>query len=187
MKENKDMADILMYHLKRYPQMEATDCVKLLYQREFGCGHFAPDPTTVKKRLDDEFASVNEDDCHTHIEPVGNGFVRVHLGAILNGGISRDALADAFIASSHRVCGSTENLLEGLDAVRLICYRGHTSFSMDELEKYIAKYKAAGCPPVHHSEKYRSQYCPAYRVVLMQTVEPLLTKLSELERRLALS
>ena len=33
------MKEILLAHLKQYPQMQLQDVVKLLYQSEFGGGH----------------------------------------------------------------------------------------------------------------------------------------------------
>ena len=34
-----ELQEIFALHLERYPQMQPQDCVKLLYQNEFGPGH----------------------------------------------------------------------------------------------------------------------------------------------------
>ena len=38
------MKEILLAHLKQYPQMQLQDVVKLLYQSEFGGGHMITSP-----------------------------------------------------------------------------------------------------------------------------------------------
>ena len=45
-------------------------------------------------------------------------------------------------------------------------------------------WRAAGCPPCHHSEEFRAAYAPAYRVIRREYVR-LLPLLSALDRRLA--
>ena len=39
----EELEKILQDHAKRYPQMEPTDGVKLIYQNEFGGGHLIKD------------------------------------------------------------------------------------------------------------------------------------------------
>lgn len=37
------MRQLLLNHFEKYPLMQLQDCVKLLYQCHFGCGHFLTD------------------------------------------------------------------------------------------------------------------------------------------------
>ena len=38
------MRELLLKHMERYPKMQVTDTVKLLYQSEFGGGHMIVNP-----------------------------------------------------------------------------------------------------------------------------------------------
>lgn len=49
------MRQLLLDHLKKYPLMQLQDCIKLLYQSRFGCGHFLSDPAQVMMRLQNEY------------------------------------------------------------------------------------------------------------------------------------
>ena len=39
----RETRHVIERHIELYPKCEPDDIVKLLYQSEFGCGHFAPD------------------------------------------------------------------------------------------------------------------------------------------------
>ena len=45
------MKEILLAHLKQYPQMQLQDVVKLLYQSEFGGGHMITSHEKSLERL----------------------------------------------------------------------------------------------------------------------------------------
>ena len=49
------MKEILLAHLKQYPQMQLQDVVKLLYQSEFGGGHMITSPEKSLDRLKEEY------------------------------------------------------------------------------------------------------------------------------------
>ena len=51
------MKEILLAHLKQYPQMQLQDVVKLLYQSEFGGGHMITSPEKSLDRLKEEYKS----------------------------------------------------------------------------------------------------------------------------------
>ena len=60
-----------------------------------------------------------------------------------------------------------DQFLRKLDALRKVTAEGVFTFDTEVLERYLADYRAAGCPPVSHSETYRQAYKPAYRVILL--------------------
>ena len=155
---------VLKLHLRLYPEMEPQDCVKLLYQSEFGCGHFLPDAEQAKAYLLAEWRSVPHDPAHRAYDELGGGFVRAHLESLPDEAAAL-ALADEFILSAKEKCGSPEGFAERLSALRRVTEEGLTAFSPAELEAFLAEYLKAGCPAVHHSESYRKKYHPAYRVI----------------------
>ena len=48
---NKTLMDILREHAVRYPLMQPTDAVKLVYQHVMGGGHMIADPEMSLERL----------------------------------------------------------------------------------------------------------------------------------------
>lgn len=47
----KELETILRDHASRYPRMEPTDAVKLVYQNEFGGGHLIRNPESCLEAL----------------------------------------------------------------------------------------------------------------------------------------
>ncbi|MBR0155956.1 MAG: hypothetical protein IJM20_00355 [Clostridia bacterium] len=155
---------LLALHFALYPEMEPQDAVKLLYQSEFGCGHFLPDAEKARAYLLEEWRSVPRDPDHRREDELGGGFVRVHLEPIETEAETL-RLAEKFIASAKERCGSGEGMEARLAALSALVEEGGAPFSKEELEAFLEKYRKAGCPAVHHSESFRKKYHPAYRVI----------------------
>lgn len=158
------MRSILLAHAARYPLMEPTDAVKLIYQNEFGGGHLIRDEKKCLEFLQNEYRSVPQSADTSLLEDIGNHFFRVNLAALNVSGMTADELGSAFIQSSrHR--GSMDSFLEKLSVLRSLTRSGLMPFSWEVLEAYLTDYEKTGFPPVSHSETYRNAYHPAYRVV----------------------
>ena len=153
---------LLRLHLALYPEMEPRDCVKLIYQAEFGCGHFLPDPERARAMLRAEWENVPHEGRGRRTDDLG-AFVRIHLGPLPEAEL--DALAEAFIASAKTPSGSREGFETRLAALEALSKEGETPFSPQTLASFLTRYREAGCPAVHHSETFREKYRPAYRVV----------------------
>ena len=59
----------LRIHMRRYPQSEPQDWIKLLYQGEFGPGHFA-ETGAVLARLKGEMAALSPREDQPLFEPI---------------------------------------------------------------------------------------------------------------------
>ena len=106
---------ILFEHLKKYPKMEITDAVKLLYQREFGGGHLIKDREACIEYLKNEFSSAKGN--NELIEDLGNGMCRVYLAAAKREKIDCLKIADAFISSANEIKGDVSNFEKTLTVV----------------------------------------------------------------------
>ena len=159
-----DFYRVLQAHAARYPKMEPTDGVKLLYQSEFGGGHLIRDPDACLAYLQAEWEKTPFDPAMPLTEDIGGGMVRVMLAALAERE-SVEALGRAFIRSAACVQGSMEKFAQKLSLLRELAAEGGFAFSAAELDEYLAAYQAAGCPAVSHSETYRTLYRPAYRVL----------------------
>ena len=167
----EELKAILAAHAKRYPLMEPTDGVKLIYQNEFGGGHLIKDEQACMNYLRREYESVEKDPAAPVYEPIGNGIVRVNLAAVKPENLEK--LGNAFIRSAAEHKGNPERFLEKLEILRTLTAEGCFSFDPEALETYLTAYRAAGYPPVSHSETYRCHYRPAYRVVLTKNTEAI--------------
>ena len=158
------MTSILLAHARRYPQMEPTDAVKLLYQSEFGGGHLIRDEQACLNRLLEEYRATPQRRDIPLTEDIGGGIVRVNLAALDANGVTPEQLGQIFLRSAAQVRGTMTAFREKLALLQELATAGAMPFSRDALDAYLADYEAAGFPPVSHSETYRKHYQPAYRI-----------------------
>ena len=165
----EELEQILRSHGAKYPLMEPTDAVKLIYQNEFGGGHLIRDPEKCLQRLRQEYRVTPQKE-DTLLEPIGNGMVRVMLEAMDANGYSLEALGKIFLQSAGAHQGNLPVFLQKLELLRKVTKAGVFGFTSEALEEYLAEYKKAGYPMVSHSRRYREAYHPAYRVVEQKLV-----------------
>lgn len=161
-----ELRQVLLAHCARYPQMLLEDAVKLIYQNEFGPGHFVKNEEASLARLREEMQGFTSDFTAQGelFEDIGNGFSRLHLGA-LGGILSLETVNRFFVTSSRQNPGSWDRFEKKLELLVALCSEGLLPFSAEALASYLKKYKEAGFPPVSHSQVYREAYAPSYRVV----------------------
>ena len=158
-----ELSAVLLAHAARYPDMEPTDAVKLIYQNEFGGGHMIRDPESCLAYLRREYGATPRDPARPLIEEIGNGIVRVHLSALPQERL--EELGQAFLRSAALQQGSVDRFKKKLNVLRRLCAAGRFSFDLATLDTYLAGYAAAGYPAVSHSDTYRRAYRPSYRIV----------------------
>lgn len=157
-------ARILLAHLQRYPLMGPEDCAKLIYQSEFAGEHMISSPEQslewIRRELDETEACSGE-----IYEDIGCGMARLHLGPAKAAGMSSEEINEKFISSGARNCGTREGQEQKLGLLERLCRAGYTTFSMEALMDFLKKYRSAGCPALHHSDRYAEAYQPHYRVI----------------------
>ena len=180
----QELRALLAAQCARYPGLTAQDLVKALYQATLGCGHFVPDEARAAAYLREEAASLPGDAAGAPLtEALGPRFCRVHLAPYRESGASLSTLARLFALSAHAdVDGRRDALVEGLDVLEAMVQAGDLPLDAEAVRVYLAQYRAAGCPSVHHSEAFRSRYAPAYRVVERRYADclPLLARIDRL-------
>ena len=88
----------------------------------------------------------------------------MHLG-ILQDGLSAETFARLFALSArHEECGR-EKLEAMLTALQTMADAGELPFSAQETAEAVERWRKDGFPPLHHSEIFRQNYAPAYRVL----------------------
>ena len=88
----------------------------------------------------------------------------MHL-SYLKEGLSEETLGKLFYLSSLKKTEDKKTLDERINAVSELAYSGELPFSAYEFETALEKWKSDGCPAIHHSEEFRTNYKPAYRVI----------------------
>ena len=166
----EELEGILREHAKRYPCMEPTDGVKLIYQNEFGGGHLIRDEEACLNYLRREYETVGKDGTVPRWEAIGNGLVRMNLAAVPAEEL--EELGRDFIRSAASHQGRLEIFLRKLDVLRKLTGEGIFAFGLETLDLYLEEYRKAGYPMVSHSQTYRDLYRPAYRVVLLDLAGP---------------
>ncbi len=147
--------------------MQVTDAVKLLYQSEFGGGHMIANPAKSLNWIRNEWEQMKAEPCAAQtpiLEEIGGGICRVSLKT-LEDGLAAETLNQMFVKTADRTVGTVEGFEKKLEILRELCAEGRTPFGAEELEAYLADYKAKGYPPVSHSKIYHDHYQPMYRVV----------------------
>ena len=159
----EELERILREHAKRYPLMQPTDAVKLIYQNEFGGGHLIRDEQACLNYLRREYTSVAKDPTVPLYEDIGNSIVRVNLAAVKPEDLEQ--LGRAFIDSAAKHKGTMDRFLNKLEVLRKLANEGVFNFDTNALNAYLSEYEAAGYPAVSHSPEYRQAYKPAYRII----------------------
>ena len=167
---------ILAAHAQQYPAMGPRDAVKLLYENEFGGGHLIVNPERSLEGLRTEYAATLHDPAAPLWENIGNGMVRIHLGALDCSEYPLEALNRDFVRSAELRRGSMNVFFRKLNLLRELTREGKFGFTSEELEGYLEPYIASGCPTMSHSAVYREAYHPAYRVVMRCVCLPLLVR-----------
>ena len=80
-------------------------------------------------------------------------------------GLSAETFARLFALSArHEECGR-EKLEAMLTALQTMADAGELPFSAQETAEAVERWRRDGFPPLHHSEIFRQNYAPAYRVL----------------------
>ena len=153
------LSQLLKEHYVNFPDMEVQDAVKLLYQHFMGPGHLMADDRVVLECLNAEWESVHADERAPLFHSVGNGLYRLNLNACKAIGLSTKTVARLFLLTAQRFQPDPEGFQAALELVRSL------PFPREDTARYLADYRSKGCPMVSHSEQFRHQYTPAYRLV----------------------
>jgi hypothetical protein len=161
--------DIILAHVARYPLMETTDVIKLLFQMTFGPAHFTMTPT---------FGSVKEWILMEHqvmgvprmpmVEAIGDGFVRISLATLDTDGMTADRLTRLFLLSMDSIQDhdrATALFTRRLDLFVEMVMDGRLPYDASRTASACRAYLDGGIRPVSHSQSFRNAYNPHYRVV----------------------
>lgn len=171
MEQRDKTAKLLIEHYQAYPLLQIQDIFKYLYQSSFGCEHMVSSTDLAIECIRKEW----EESCgkdEIFIDTLDGDYSRVHL-RFLNYGLNAETLGRLFVASAKSEINGKENLEHKLMIARELVRKGELPFSEEEFEKKVGEWKGCGYPAIHHSEIFRSNYHPSYRVIANRFLEIL--------------
>lgn len=172
----------LLQQCEKYPKLSVTDLFKFIYQSSFGCEHLVSDVASVKAYLCKE-AETARPASGELIEPLDGDYCRVHLD-YMKEGFSADTFAKLFVLSGLPVADGKERLEEKLAVLSELARESALPFPEAEVEGTLKKWREKGCPACHHSEGFRAEYAPAYRLMRKEYVR-FLPMFAKIDRMLA--
>lgn len=164
---------LLFSHAQRYPQMQATDCAKLIYQSAFAGGHLVSSPEYALNRLKSEWNASAPGRYVPLLEPVGNGVSRLYIEPARRMGLRPETVNALFVQTS--VCFEKNAALfeHEMAEAAAMADEGLLPFSGDDLRALAESCRKTDFAPFSHSAVYREAYAPAYRLVLNQSLRSL--------------
>lgn len=169
-----EFQEIAGAHWVRYPAMEPRDFAKLAYQSEFGPAHMVRSPDKVLASLLAERKEAGPEALPP--EPIGGGLCRFHITGGLSPLWELPLIGRMFLQTMARTEGTAAGLSVKLEQLAALPVPG--------MAEYLELWRREGCPPVRHSEAFRSAYRPHYRVLRLDCARflPALLPLERLAR-----
>jgi uridine kinase len=162
------------------------DVFKFIHQSAFGCEHLVSDAQLTTERIKSEFASL-QTEADDLVEPLDGDFCRVHL-QILNSGLLPETLCKLFMLSAVPVEHAQAAVQEKLQVLLSLCENRLLPFAVAEIRSEIAAWQQKDFCACRHSDIFRAEYAPAYRVIKKEYAKllPLLAKIDSLNQKEAL-
>lgn len=160
---NKNTRELLLKHYKNFPNLQAEDLLKFLFQSVFGCEHLVSDENTALQYIKQEHSEISET-ALPFTEPLDGNYSRVYL-SWLNKGLSPEILTRLFCLSAKEEPDGKALLLQKTEIARELIESGEIPLEKHDFHKKLSEWKGRGCPAIHHSDAFRSTYKPAYRVI----------------------
>lgn len=159
-----DFEVCLSHHLSCHSSVQPQDILKFCYQSAFGAEHLLTDEAAARDHFDREYVSALPRDVPLY-ESLTPNLCRVDLGAWKKLSLPADYLFRMFMASAYPKQDGHIKMDQYLTLAETAIKKGKASFSMEQWQVQLEQYKAAGIRAVHHSEVYREQEKPCYRVI----------------------
>ena len=172
---------LIKKHCDDFPKLEVKDILKFLHQSSFGCEHLVSSLEKATEFIKEEYAQSYHGASQKIISLDGD-YSRVSL-SYLDEGLSPDTLAKLFVLSSKEEKECVESLEEKLEITKELAQNGFLPFSKEEFESAVLDWKSKGYVAVHHSDTFRREYHPSYRVIANKYI-PFLPLFSQIDKKL---
>lgn len=151
-----DQLALLRMHRAKYPLMQPQDCLKLLYQSEFGPAHLGCAPNTLAQDIQQEWQSIPAGSTPTEPEAIGGGLCRFPLRPQPDSERAAQLLARLLLLTAQQCHGDANHLRQTLLAL------GEAD---PEFQRWLDAHPAALQSPIRHSATFHAAYHPHYRLL----------------------
>ncbi len=155
----------LAIQAEMHGSIETQDIIKLCYQAAFGAEHLIQDKQRARSYLQEEFDSLDADSDTTLYETLNEDICRVNLKAWKHKNLPIDWLFEMFCGSIPQNGKGTERFLSYIEDAKILVNDNKFNISTDTFNSFYNEYLKDGIRAVHHSDGYRAQEKPAYRIV----------------------
>jgi hypothetical protein len=174
MSDNHAIRPYLIEQMRLHPSMTPGDLAKLCYQAARGAEHLLADPQRARAYLHRELEATEACGEIPLYELISPEIARVNLAAWKARGLDEDRLFEMFLATVNSGSPEKDRLPAYLDEVGALLSEGEYPVDPTQWAEFRRRYEEAGMPAVHHSDEYRAQECPAYRIVRVGVLEAYL-------------
>ncbi len=158
---------LIKIHLMHYPDMQADDIYKMVYQGVMGPGHLGTDFRKISNYLNREMsqiAAVSQIKLIENISP-DSSYIRINLKRFKYDGLSSEKLAAIIIKSARNSPENPELFIEIWTRIAKRVENGKLSIDQGAFSKFNQYIIENNYPVIHHSKDYIEKYSPSYRVV----------------------
>ncbi|MBQ3572900.1 MAG: hypothetical protein IJA15_08735 [Clostridia bacterium] len=177
----KKTHSLILKQVKTYPKLELQDLFKFLFQSSFGCEHLISSKQKAEQYISEEYSRLLHK--KSNVEKLDGNYSRVHLG-ILSKGLTSSTLATLFYLSAKKEENGIANLKTKLDVLKKMISNGELPFCMQEFKELFLKWEKAGFTAIHHSDEFKQNYSPAYRLIANEYL-PYLPLFIEIDKLLS--
>ena len=157
--------ELLINQFKKKKSSEIQDYIKFIYQATFGGEHLITDKEKTLSFLKKESKDMIENVPFYEplYEVISNDYVRVNLRPFLKAGYSLESLNEYF--ANQKSKNNFSLLEERLLIFESLVNNEDIKLDKTEVATFLDTYKKDNYPVYHHSNTYRENYFPNYRVV----------------------
>ncbi len=170
------LLELIRQHLAWYPRMQVRDVYKLIYQGAMGPEHMVATQQEFARRLEAEFTVIPAAPQERLLEAVraDQSLLRLNLRPYKARQPIAEGLVPFLLETSRQTHGSMEALVKDWAIFIELCAEGQASpFEINEARRFSKWLEMENYPPVHHSQAYRREYQPSYRLSAAQLAENL--------------
>jgi len=165
--------------IKKHPSVMPQDIVKMCYQAAFGAEHLLTDIKAAEEYFCEEFSSVEiiPQNSEELFEYISSDFCRVNLAAWKKHNLPQEQLFEGFKKTAEQKNPDAENMFSGFIKIADETAKSEGfPFDYENWREFIDDYIKKGVRPVHHSERYRKNEYPSYRVISRKYITSIYLK-----------
>lgn len=161
-----EFLDVLEEQTTRYPLLENEDYLKLAYQSAFGAEHLLSDLGEAERHFHEEYSQTKPSRSLPLAEDLGGDYLRVNFAPYQAAGFLEEDLFELFLRSAQPQKGKEALFAQDIETIALFLKEKKGGAAERSFRESYAAYCQKGIQPLHHSEAYRKDYEPHYRLVL---------------------